>query len=110
MTQAQRADKYKQKHMAKGLCRNCPRKARPGTTLCVQCRAKAKLARQRYMPQQREVRAYRLSLGFCVYCKEKAEPGYGMCARHLIKNREACNRRREKQIKQRGWKLVKVKV
>ena len=62
------------------------------------------------MPQQREVRAYRLRLGFCVYCKEKAEPGYGMCARHLLKNREACNRRREKQIKQRGWKLVKVKV
>lgn len=110
MTPAQRTDKYKQKHVAQELCRNCPRRARAGASLCVKCRAVAQRTRKLYLPKRREIRDYRKNLGFCVHCKAKAEPGYIMCARHIRLNKAACDRYRGKLIKQRGWKMIRVKM
>ena len=63
-----------------------------------------------FRENQNATRGLRRRLGFCEYCLVRAEPGVGRCRRHLILTRDACQRWRDKVAKQRGWKIVRVKI
>ena len=63
-----------------------------------------------FRKSQNATRGLRRRLGFCEYCLSRAEPGLSKCRRHLAETSAACQRWRDKLVKRRGWKVVRVKI
>lgn len=107
---ALRTKRYRQRHMALGLCYNCPRKALENRSFCAHCAKRLKRYYPTFLKKQREARQYRTLLGFCSFCKKLPVPGLKVCAEHQREHAAACRRYKEKKAKKRGWKLVRVKL
>lgn len=49
-------------------------------------------------------------LGLCTYCKRNALEGLHYCQKHRNINKKAVTKYKEKKVKARGWKMMKIKV
>lgn len=92
--------KYRDSHLAAGICVRCPKPARPGKQLCVDCTAQVRayqIANQaRYTALQKAKREAHRAAGLCINCNEPAVVGQRKCLEHTAADRIAHARYRDK--------------
>lgn len=82
---------YRKRHLAMGLCRDCPRPTHPGSQLCDAC---AETTRNYQRGYKRRQNAQKRKHGICLDCSRKVEIYMAYCLRHLCKHRERMRLRR----------------